>query len=92
MPYMDDMADMGLIKLHAPSIFTCSSQSRIFGSSAFSSDRKRKRFQESSLGVNGRGGRHREGDYSHHEMWLLFIESRGPMNELFMYVYVYNLW
>ena len=28
------------------------------------------------------GGRHREGDYSHHEMWLLFIESRGPMNEL----------
>lgn len=51
---MDDMADMGLIKLHAPSIFTCSSQSRIFGSSAFSSDRKRKRFQESSLGVNGR--------------------------------------
>lgn len=28
------------------------------------------------------GGRHREGDYSHHEMWLLFIESRGPMHEL----------
>ena len=43
----------------APSIFTCSSQSRIFGSSAFSSERKRKRFQESSWkGSAPPGGRH----------------------------------
>lgn len=36
------------------------------------------------------GGRHREGDYSHHEMWLLFIESRGPMNELFIMYITYD--